>query len=79
MLHLADCEHFDEDKPPREATPHELASLPGCSDCEERLDGPKGGRGGRGEANRFVCASCHLNLPLALRRTNGLRIDCSGE
>jgi hypothetical protein len=38
MLHLSDCEHFYEDKPPRLATKEELRTLKPCFHCARRAE-----------------------------------------
>jgi hypothetical protein len=79
MLHIPDCEHFYDDLPPREATPEELTTLPVCSDCEARLEGPRSRAASVARAGRFVCPTCNLTFLLGARQANGLCVDRSSD
>ncbi len=76
MLHYADCMHFVDELPPREATPDELKFLPVCSTCA-RATSSAGSGPGSSDAGRFVCPSCHVSQPVAMRAAGGLCGDCA--
>lgn len=76
MLHYADCMHFVDDLPPREATPDELKSLPVCSTCVGAASSAGSGPGSP-EADSFVCPVCRLSQPMAMRTAGGECGDCA--
>jgi hypothetical protein len=81
MLHLEDCEHFYDDQPPRPATAEELVALPVCNSCAGR-SGMYGRTSGHVTdtkvADTFVCDSCYVRHPLAMRADDGRCRDCAG-
>ena len=81
MLHTEDCEHFIDGQPPRLATEEELVALPVCNTCGGRLGvrGPSSGATlGAKVAESFVCDSCYVRHPIAMRSADGPCRMCAG-
>ena len=81
MRHLEDCSHFYDEQPPRLATAKELVELPVCASCAGR-SGMHGATSGHvsdaNVAETFVCETCYLRYPLAMRADDGRCRDCAG-
>jgi hypothetical protein len=77
MLHIERCEHFYEDQPPRLATPEEKVALPVCNSCAGRSRSHGRRSSGAMGAETFVCQSCYVIHPIAVRSGDGRCYVCA--
>jgi len=73
-------EHFFDEQPPRLATPDELVTLSVCNTCAGR-SGIAGGSGvsapGAKATETFVCESCYVTHPMAMRGDDSRCRSCA--